>query len=92
MAGGPGGGRRAGRRAVRVPVVHEPLGVGFFGEARGALIDGAGSHRPNDAVSADAEVAIAQESDLRGSEIDIAFGVGEKHKVIARAVALAKTL
>ena len=71
-------------RAVRVAVVHEPLGAGSRGIR--ALVDRGRTHDPEDAVPADAEPSIAQHGDLVVAEIERAVGVGDHDEVVAGAM------
>ena len=92
-----GSGRRRGCRcrtsptgAVGVVVVHEPLGVRR--PRRGPRRPSArlrGAHGADDAVGADAEVAVGRwRRSASGVRSSLAVGVGEQHEVVAGAVAL----
>ena len=75
-----------GHRAVGVAIVHEPFRSG--GGGGGALVDRRRADDAQQAVSSDAEAAIAQDGDMVVGEIERTVGVGDHDEVVPRAVAL----
>ncbi len=79
------------RTPVGVVVVHEPLGGRILGEGRCPIRHVLRSHRADDPIAADPEMAVRQCAELGTVEVDRAVGVGEQHEVIAGAVPLGES-
>ncbi len=72
-------------RAVRVAVVHEPLGLGSHPPGLGVR---RGPHDVQQAVPADARAAVAQRGDGGRGQVEGVLGVRDDHEVVLGAVSL----
>jgi len=77
-----------GDRAVRVVVVHEPLGAVVLRERLGALRQVRRADGADHTVAADPEVPVADRRDLLRSERQATVGVGIEHEVVAGPLTL----